>query len=220
MTDHRRLAWLAAALVLGAGALGAWVTQRQGEDLPALPERPTGVQRLVVAQPFRLEQPYAHAWRAERPSVRAGYLLVLDVDPQLAFPRQTAMSVLYVGDQTAERVNQGHLSGRLVVLVPAPADAAGLPVLDLAAAPIWFGAPGLPEQVDAAAVRAELERARADGVRPPAAAEVERALAEGGALFTARERNDLERHAAELILRYCPQERELAEGLLVPRLER
>jgi hypothetical protein len=220
MSKPRRLVLLATALVLGAGALGAWVAQRGGDDLPALPERPAGVLGLVRAQPFVLDEPYTHTWRAEQPLVRAGYLLVLDVDPQLAYPRQTETSVLYVGAQTAERVNHGHLSGRLVVLVPSEVDAEGLPLLDLARTPIWFGAPALPEQVGEAEVRAELARALAAGLPPPSTAEVERALATGGGLFAARDRVALERHAARLILELVPQERELAEGLLVPLLGR
>ena len=35
---------------------------------------------VLVAVPFRVEQPYTHFWRAERPNVRSGHLLVLAVD--------------------------------------------------------------------------------------------------------------------------------------------
>jgi len=215
-----RLALLAAALILGAGAIGAWMGQGEPDALPPLPLRPTGVHELLFAQPFVLDQGYTHSWRAEQPQVTAGYVLALAVDPDLAYPRETAASVLYVGDQTAEHVNHGYPSGRLVVLVPAPVDAQGLPVLDLEHTPIWFGSPALPEEVDAATIRQELTRALADGIQPPTQDEVQRALDAGGGLFAAADRTTLERHAAQLVLQLAPDERELAEGLLVPLVGR
>ena len=49
-----------------------------------------GVWDLLVAIPFRVDEPFTHWWRAERPEVQAGHLLVLAVDPIVVRPRQTA----------------------------------------------------------------------------------------------------------------------------------
>src|SRR5262245_55713327 len=113
------------------------------------------VRDILFAQAFRLDKPYTHTWRKEQPQVSAGYVLVLAVDPEFVRPQQTPEPVLYVGDQTAERINAGDVSGRLVVLVPSAANSRGEIALDLNKALIWFGGTELPERVDAAQVNAE-----------------------------------------------------------------
>jgi hypothetical protein len=200
---------LAAALLVGGAA--AWV----GSRTPAPPQTPPAgegaVKGLLFAEPFRLAAPYAHTWRAEQPLVDAGWLLVLEVDRDVVVRRQTAEPVLYVGSQTAERVNVGDLAGRLVVIVPGE--------LDPAAAPAWFGTPELPEQVDAATVARELAAARTALVPPLARASLTRADALGHAQIALADRTALERYAAELVLRWAPEERAQAEGLLAPLVE-
>jgi len=124
---------------------------------------------LLEAYPFVVDEPFVHEWRAEKPVVNAGYLLVLRVDPEVARPRDTYEPVLYVGTQTAERCagNDAPQEGeRLVVLVPAPLDATGKVDLDLDTVPIWFGGHELPERVDAARITRELAAARAVGLGP------------------------------------------------------
>lgn len=124
---------------------------------------------LLEAYPFVLDEPYVHEWRAEKPLVSSGYLLVLRVDAEVARPRDTYEPVLYVGAETAERCagNDAPQEGeRLVVLVPAPLDADGRVQLDLERVPIWFGGHELPERVDAARIQRELAAARAAGVGP------------------------------------------------------
>lgn len=205
-----------AALVLAATAITAWQAQDGPDAPPALAQRASAVQQLVYARPFRLQAPYTHAYRLERPTVEAGYVLVLEIDPELARPRQLAEPVLYVGSQTAERINHGHPSGRAVVLVPAALGPDGLPALDLAAAPMWLGTPELPERVDAASLAAERAKAEREGVRPLGAARAAAALAAGGGLLALPDKTALERFAAELVLRYAPGEEEAARSLLVP----
>lgn len=175
---------------------------------PPLPAAlPVADVELLHVQPFTLETPAVHAYRAERPSYDAGVLLVLGVDPEVVHPRQTAEPVLYVGGQTAERLNSGANSGRLVVLVPGAFDPT---------APIFFGTPELPERVDAATVTRELDAARAAGIAAP-----------GGAFATADAEslpfeNDyqLRVYASDLIELHAPDEVDLISGLRVPLLTR
>ncbi len=168
---------------------------------------------VLYARPFRLDEPYTHNWRAERPSVTTGHLLVLAVDPASVVPRQALEPVLQVGEQTAERVNRGHFDGALVVIVPsAPSDDGG-PSLELNHAAIFLGTPALPEEVDAAHLEAELA---GTSVTPFAASRVTSALARGGAILELPDRVALIQEAARLVLGYAPSEQDLADGLLVP----
>jgi hypothetical protein len=200
---------LAMPLALGALALtGAFAA-------PPVPETPAPIKRILLAQPITLDQGFEHVWRQEKPMVEGGYLLVLEVNADLVFPRQTAEPVLYVGKQTAQRVSVGYPSGRVVAFVPAPIDeATGAPKLDLAKTPIWFGTPELPEQVDASRIEHELTLAREHGILPRPAEEIEKAQRAGGTLAALPDQDGLMRQAAELMLRFVPDERERAENWL------
>ena len=189
-------------------ATGPQRVRRRVEPDPPAPDEvrldvpPAPVLALVHARPFVLDQGYVHDWRGERPDVDAGHLLVLRVDPALVYPRQSREPVLYVGDQTAERVNVGYPSGYVVAIVPGP--------VDLETARVWFGAPALPERVGAARIAEEHARAAAAGIAPL----VRRG--DGPTLRLATKR-ELLRHAAGLIERYSPQERDLVNVLRMPR---
>lgn len=172
-------------------------------DAPAVSPKP--VSGLLVARPFRLEQPYRTDWRAERPEVRTGYILVLEIDRALLRPRQTAEPVLYVGKQVAERINVGQDSGRLVVLVPGD--------VDLKNAPIWFGSPRLPEQVTSDIITTEREQADRAAVRPPDGATVDRALAAGGKPLVVSDKGALLRELVPLLRAHAPTEKDLADAL-------
>ncbi len=198
------------------GKLG-W-QQRSVEPLPTLPSEARGVRGVLFAQPYVLDEGYVHSWRAERPLTDAGFLLVLEVEEAFTVPRNTEESVLYVGEEVAERINWGAGSGRVIALVPAPLDAEGAPALDLESALIFYGSPGLPERVDAALVQVELAAARAAGVKALSAAGASSALEAGGGQERFTDRTALERHAAQLLLEYSPNEVELAESLLAPLL--
>jgi hypothetical protein len=211
---------IAALTLLGVaaseGKLG-W-QQRSIEPLPTLPSEARGVRGVLFAQPYVLDEGYVHSWRAERPLTDAGLLLVLEVEEAFTVPRNTEESVLYVGEEVAERINWGAGSGRVIALVPAPLDAEGAPALDLESALIFYGNPGLPERVDAAVVQSELAAARAAGVKALSGAEALSALEAGGGQVRFTDRTALERHAAQLLLEYSPIEAELAESLLAPLL--
>lgn len=211
--------WTLAALALAASAVAAWVQSGREGALPALPEQATPAWSLVYAREFRLEEAYVHWWRAERPEVRSGYLLVLEADPELLVRRQSLESVLYVGRQTAERVNSGDESGNLVALVPSAVGADGRLELDLTQAPIWFGSPELPERVDAARVELEYARALEQHITAPPPDRVRSALERGGPPLALADRVALQRAAAEVVRTFSPTEVDLARSLSAPRLK-
>lgn len=192
--------WFSFGLAAGFALAGV---EPLGAGTPPVPKTPAAVRDVLYASPFTIAQPYHHDWRKERPLVQSGFLIVLNVNPDLVFPRQVAEPVLYVGSQTAERLNVGYPSGRVVALVPGP--------VDLTRDPIWFGTPQLPEQVDAATIQVERAKAEAAGItaKPPAAL---------AAAF--RQKVDvadkwaLLREAGVLVQQYSPQETALAETLL------
>lgn len=216
MKIFRTMLGVAALAAVGASAITAWQSRGGPPSPPAPSDRVRGVIDVLYARPFRLAEGYTHWFRRERPTAAAGYLIVLDVDPDLVVPRQLYEPVLYVGEETAERVNHGHPSGRAVVIVPCALGPDGEPAVRLEDCPIWFGSPALPEEVGAAEVRGELAKAWGAGVRPFAAARIGAALEAGGALLLLPDKTALERVAAELVLRYAPGEEELARSLLVP----
>ena len=177
--------------------------------LPAIPSTPAAVDDLVYARPFTLSNGYKYDWSKERPTVTTGTLLVLKVNPDLVVPRQTAEPVLYVGNQTAQRLNHGHESGHVIAIVPGE--------VDLAQSPIWFGGPELPERVDANMAQAERSLADAANITPFAAEKVQAAAAKGGERLEVFDLYTLLRdHIAELVLEYSPQETHLAETWRLP----
>ena len=207
----------ALAGLLLAGAVTALVPRGPQEfrrlDPAAIAAGPSAVWDVIYARPFRLGEPYRHNWRTERPEVHAGHLLVLAVDPAAFVPSEDYEPVLYVGDQTAERVNRGHLDGALVVIVPSSADGEGWPTRALDSLPIFLGGTALPEEVDASRVATELSQTSAI---PFNNARMVQALANGGPPLDALDEVDLRQEAARLVLRYAPSEQDLARGMLVP----
>lgn len=176
----------------------------------ALPTSPqTQPVELLSAAEFTLERPATHWYRAEQPSYTRGLLLTLHVNEDLATARQTYEPVLYVGSETAERVNHGLESGNLVVIVP------NLSLEDLANEPIFFGTPELPERVSAEMAMQERETAFARGVATTGAQRIERVLDEPFVVF---DDTELRTKAAELIEAYSPAEMDVVEGLRAPRL--
>jgi len=196
---------IAAAFALAVAAFAAAAP-------PPVPATPAGVDRIVHAQPVVLENPFEYEWRAERPMVSAGYLLVLDVDPDMVYPRQTYQPVLYVDGQTVMRINVGYLSGRVVGFVPSELKEDGSFKLDLARARIFFGSPALPEQVDAAQIEQERASAQAAAISARPNQEVAAALEAGDEVLTLKDRGELYRQAGHLIMKYSPDESELAES--------
>jgi hypothetical protein len=185
--------------------------QAQQSDVPDVPDTPAAIDEIVYARPFALEKGYKFEWRKEQPLVKQGYLVVLKVDRDLVYPHQTAEPVLYVGDQTAERINVGYESGHVVAIVPGK--------LDLKKTPIWFGTPELPERCTAKTIKEERRLAERAGIKPPTAEQITAAQKKGGERLKVADRYELRREAADLITQYAPDETELVKRLLVPRDE-
>ena len=172
-----------------------------------LPRGPIPAINLVEAVPFRLAQPYTHHWRAENPRVDKGMVLVIEVAPNLVLPRQTMLPVLYVGDQTAEPINQGHLSGYLIVLVP-NLDEAGL-----ATAPIWFGGPDLPERVGEQKISRERRDAEANQISAFDEIILANARQNGGQTIEAPHKPGLLAALLPMVRQYAPGESDLIKSL-------
>ena len=175
---------------------------------PAVPSTPADVEDILYARPFTLEKGYNFDWSKERPLLTEGTLLVLKVNPDLVYARQVAEPVLYVGSRTAERVNIGYRSGRIIAIVPGH--------VDLRTTPIWFGTPELPESVNGNIVRAERALADEAGIRPFSADKVKTALARGGEELKLAGRDALRPHFAALLQQYSTVETELIDTFNVP----
>ena len=216
--QRRSLPLTLAGLLIAATAFTAWYSNRPALGVPrtSQPDRQSSVLEVLYARPFVLDRPYTHWYRLERPQVRAGWILVLRVDPELARPRQSADPVLYAGAQTLERWNTAQPDGFLVATLPAPLGSDGEPLNEWSTAPIWFGRPQLPERVDATRIAAELARARAQGIAALPESLIHEARAAAGPSLHLSSREELQPIIAELIERYSPSERECIDGLRVP----
>jgi hypothetical protein len=177
------------------------------DDVRPLPKTPSAVIDIVFARPFTLEKGYTYTWNEERPIVRSGILVVIKVNPDLVIPRNSAEPVLYAGNQTVQRLNHGHKSGHVIAIIPGE--------VDLTRDPIWFGRPELPERVSAKVIRSERVLADEAKIRPFPAEKI-RSVTEGPPLRVPDLYTLLRDHAAELVLKYSPQEKELAETWRLP----
>ncbi|WP_026619777.1 hypothetical protein M728_004284 (plasmid) [Ensifer sp. WSM1721] len=167
---------------------------------------PIRVEELLAVHRFELQEGFEFDWSAEARTVRSGTLVVIKVDPDIVVPRNAPEPILYAGDRTVQRLNRGSGSGVIVGLIPGD--------IDLSAAPLWFGAPGLPESVTAETIRNERRLAERAEIRPFAREAVERVRAEP---LVANDLAELLRtHVADLVLQYAPQERALAESWRLP----
>jgi len=220
-TKHLIAILLLGGLSLGAGAL----LQSQGKRQAPAPQLNRALEHLelVDARPFVLDQSFVHKWRQERPSFQGGYLLVLRADAEFLRPRQGLEPVLYVGAETAQRLNNPTDSGYLVCLVPTALTPAGQLASDPTQGPIWFGNPELPERVDAARARQELGEALALGVAPKV--KLARSFSPKGlqgkqlanSTVYMRDRDELDLIVADLIEAYSPGESERISSLRMPR---
>jgi hypothetical protein len=140
---------------------------------------------------FSVAEPHAYRFMKDHRALTDGTLLVLEVAPECAQPRQAAMPVLYAGDVAAEIAHEDATTGRLVVIVPGH--------VDLTATPLFYGAPELPERVDVDLAASELARAVKDGIEPFPAAAVEAALKKGGSDLSLAGSAELYESAAVLL---------------------
>ena len=188
----------------------------QHDKLPALPATPAPTGTVHYAERVVLDESFDYEWRAERPAVNAGWLLVVDVDAACVVPRQTEQPVLYAGTQVAMRYNVGFRAQRVVIFVPSTVDANGELTLKLEEMPIWFGAPDLPERVDQNLIDAERAVANDAGIAPRPAQELAPLTDRQHAPRVLADRSALDRAAARLIIKYVPEEEELGRLLLAP----
>lgn len=171
---------------------------------------PAPVADVVYASPFTLGEGYKYDWRQERPFIDSGTLVVLKVDPDFVYPRNAAELVLYAGNQTVQRLNDGHESGFVVGIIPG--------AIDLAREPLWFGKPALPERVTADTINAERASADRAGIRP---FDAERIQSVTQKPLEASDLAALLRdYVAELVMKYSPQEKALAETWRLPVAQR
>ncbi len=175
-------------------------------EAPPVPTTPAPVIDLVFARPFTLAKGYKYNWSKDRPIITSGILVVLKVDPNLVFPRNSAEPVLYAGNRTVQRLNHGHESGHVIGIIPGG--------VDLTQAPIWFGRPELPERVTAQTIRSERALADEAKIQPFAVAKVQGVTQ--GRLHAADLFSLLRDHVADLVLEYSPQEKDLAEKWRLP----
>jgi hypothetical protein len=194
-----------AMILIAAIGCAAFAVSARAEA-PAMPATPAATTDLLYARPFTLEQPAIHDWHKDKPEYTEGYLLVLEVDPALVYPRQTGMPVLYVGDTTAHVFNVGAESGRIVVLAPGK--------VDLSKAPIWFGTPYLPGEVDHQMASNERTKANNAGIKPYAAEKVKAANERGKSALAVEDAKDLSPEIGRLIQEYAPDEESLAATFL------
>ncbi len=173
---------------------------------PAIPETPAAVDGVVYARAFRLDKALTNDYHKDKPLARIGYLLVLDVNSDLVYPRQVAEPVLFVGNTTAIRVNVGYPSGKVIAIVPGH--------INLHKAMMWFGTPMLPEDVNNTILWREQNSARAAGVKPFAKKVIDKARAAGGNTLRLADADALYKEAVKLIPKYSPQENERAESVL------
>lgn len=179
---------------------------------PAIPQTPVAVQDILYAQPFTLTEGYPYDWSKDRPMVTSGQIVVFQVNPDLVYARQIAEPVLYVGGISAERINEGYQSGRVIAIVPDTVGPDGKLIhQDLSKA--WFGTPELPERVDAAMVAAESRLATQAGVKALSSDKVTHAKLAGGETVRLANKYRLLGVASKLVTQYAPDEVDLAENL-------
>ncbi len=178
------------------------------EVVPSVPVTPAAVDAVVYARKFSLTNGYQFRWCKEKPTVSSGYLLVLKVNKDLVYPRQCAEPVLFVGKQTAERLNVGYKSGYVVAIAPCDED--------LSKTRIWFGNPQLPEVVDQNVAAAEHTAAVNAGIRPFSAKALKPALTRGAEKLEVANIVDVLRVASGLVREYSPDEEDVAVSLAPP----
>jgi len=180
-------------------------TERDGPTVESI----AAVRGLVYARPFTLATPYLYPWSKEGLEVLSGYILVLDVNPGFAQPRQTQMPVLYVNSRPVEIANGANREGRVVAIAPGP--------LDLKTATFFYGSTELPERVDREYGEAELSAAVSLGASVLAVETVTEAIESGGDVLEGENIDAVYRSLADVLEAYSPSESDrIASYRLVP----
>jgi hypothetical protein len=184
-----------AAALLGVPTLGACQAAADPDAQP-IPPTPVSVKRILAARPFTLQIPFTYDWSKARPQVSSGTLVVLEVDRAYVEPRNATVGpTLYAGDMPIKRLNHGHLSGRVIGIVPDS--------VNLATAPLWFGTPGKEDPQAELASMPPLPAAQLRAASRPAASAKDLAAL-------------LRTTGADLVLEFSPQDKDLAQIWRLP----
>ena len=176
-------------------------------DKVPVPLTPRSVQRILVAQPFTLQMPFSNDWSSEPGQHASGTLVVLETDGTYLVPRNaTPGPVLYAGDTPVQRLNHGHLSGRVIGII------AG--AVNLAAVPLWFGSQEVTDARTPPTVLAERRRTEQAAMAPLPPEQIRASMRP---TVSAKDLAELLRTAgADLVLQYSPQEKALADIWRLP----
>jgi hypothetical protein len=171
---------------------------------------PAPIRTVLAVQPFRVAVPWRHGWRADRPEVREGWIVVLEADPSLVRPRQTEQAVLMAGAMTLEVVHVAVESGTVVAILPreAGSDADAIDSL-----PFHLAMPALPESLAVEGAEARRAAAVAAGIGPRGSAELTRARGVGGPSIEVADREELDRAIGAILRRMVPAESARADEL-------
>lgn len=162
------------------------------------PQPPVAAGRLLELRRFESQVPITFRSVSGTVSVSEGFVAVIEVDPSLVAPVNQAERLLFFGDVAVRAVNRGDRSGRMVLL---------LPNADLTSTPLFFG-PARPLRFVTAEALAADRQLLAGGLRTLPALE---------SSWRVSDMNELYRRAAELVIRYAPQERDTAAMYLGAR---
>lgn len=184
-------------IISGIFVFGGCQTSKPAQDS----FKPQPVIDIVHIQPFRLERSFKYDWRRERPDVQSGLLVVFKVDTSLVVPRNAMEPVLYAGNHTVQRLNQGNESGFVIGIIPAQ--------IDLSKEPAWFGAPALPERIDEKIILEERNRAQRAGISVIKSTDIQSKTR--NVIVVSDLTTLLREQAANLVLQYSPQEKHLAD---------
>jgi len=168
--------------------------------------KPQSIINIEVVQPFRLEQSFKFGWARNTPDVQSGLLVVFKVNPELVVPKNALEPVLYAGNLTVQRLNQGDKSGFVLAIIPEQ--------IDLTKEPVWFGSPALPERIGPKWIEEERSRAEKTGIEPVQATEIKSRTLEP--VVVSDLSTLLRNEGAALLLKYSPQEKWLADSWRLP----
>lgn len=168
--------------------------------------KPQSVIDILRIQPFQLEQSFKYDWQSDHPDVKSGLLVVIKVDPKMVMPKNVLEPVLYAGNHTVQRLNQGNESGFVIGIIPEQ--------IDLSKEPLWFGTPDLPERIDAKMIASELTKAKRSGISALKLSDIKSRTKE---MIAAPDLTTLLRkNAGDLILEFSPQEKHIVESWRLP----
>ena len=174
----------------------------------AAASRPAPIRGLVAVRPFRVAEPWTHEYRADRPAVREGWIVVLDADPALVRPRQTEQMVLMGGGLPLEIVHVAVDAGRVVAILPRVPDSVAIESVVF-----HLAAPALPESLSVEAAESRRATAIAAGLAPRDGAELVRARGAGGEPVEAADREAIDRKLGAAIRAFMPGESARADEL-------